>query len=95
MPKYNSYPLKASPETGDTILIYDSTNQKNKQTYFSSFFSWALSNIRTSNFSNLQTAAKTLEGSINEVKNTADSVTSYVALTSGQINTLKALVDDD
>lgn len=92
MPKYNTYPFKTSPESGDTVLIYDATNQKNKQTYFSNFLTWLVTEIRSFSFTFLQTSSKTIEGSINEVKSTADSTASYVALTQAQINLLIGLL---
>ena len=73
MPKYNSYPFKASPENSDTVLIYDATNNKNKQTYFSNFLNWVITGIRSATFSNLTTTSKTIEGAINEVKALASS----------------------
>lgn len=95
MPKYNTYPFKTLPEAGDTVLIYDATGHKNKQTYFSNFLSWIISGIRSATLSNLTTTTKTLEGSINEVKSNTDSITNYATLTTDQINALKALLNDD
>ena len=94
MPKYNTYPFKTSPDAGDTVLIYDTTGRANKQIYFSNFISLVISSIRSATFSNLTTTTKTLEGAINEVKSTADSVNSYAVLTTAQINTLKALPNE-
>lgn len=109
MARYNSYPFKTSPENGDTVLIYDATNNKNKQTYFSNFLNWIVDGIRLVTFSNLTTTSKTIEGSINEVKTLASStdttlsvsgksadakaVGDAITLTSSEISTLTGLLD--
>lgn len=93
MPKYNSYPFKTSPESGDTVLIYDATNNKNKQTYFSNFLSWIVTNIQAATFSGFHTSSKTLEGAVNEIKDSADAANAYIALTQTQKNTIKDLLN--
>jgi len=92
MARYNSYPFKTSPENGDTVLIYDATNNKNKQTYFSNFLNWIVDGIRLVTFSNLTTTSKTIEGSINEVKTLASSTDSTLSV-SGKSADAKAVGD--
>lgn len=92
MARYNSYPFKTSPENGDTVLIYDATNNKNKQTYFSSFLNWIVDGIRLVTFSNLTTTSKTIEGSINEVKTLASSTDSTLSV-AGKSADAKAVGD--
>lgn len=92
MARYNSYPFKTSPENGDTVLIYDATNNKNKQTYFSNFLNWIVDGIRLVTFSNLTTTNKTIEGSINEVKTLASSTDSTLSV-AGKSADAKAVGD--
>lgn len=92
MARYDSYPFKTSPENGDTVLIYDATNNKNKQTYFSNFLNWIVGEIRLVTFSNLTTTSKTIEGSINEVKTLASSTDSTLSV-SGKSADAKAVGD--
>lgn len=93
MARYNSYPFKTSPENGDTVLIYDATNNKNKQTYFSNFLNWIVDGIRLVTFSNLTTTSKTIEGSINEVKTLAISTDSTLSV-AGKSADAKAVGDE-
>lgn len=93
MAKYNTYPHKNAPESGDTILIYDTTNDANKQIYFTVFWNWLLNLIRTTTLSNFATTSKTIEGAVNEVKQTADTTASYANLTQAQVESLIALLN--
>ena len=67
MAKFNEYPVKATPEDNDTLMLYDAATKSNKLSPFSGIWNWIVGKLTNAVISNLQTNNKTVLGAINEL----------------------------
>lgn len=67
MAKFNEYPVKATPEDNDTLMLYDAATKSNKLSSFSGIWNWIVGKLANAVISNLQTNNKTVLGAINEL----------------------------
>lgn len=67
MPKFNEYPTEATPTDDDTMLIFENTSKKNKQTPFSGLWNWMVGKLTNAVIDKLTTENKTVFGAINEL----------------------------
>ena len=68
---WTNYLKKSLPEDNDGLMLCDSSDGKNKQVLFSSFWNWITKKLNEAQLANLQTTNKTLIGAVNELKNGA------------------------
>lgn len=89
MAKFNEYPVKATPEDNDTLMIYDAAAKANKLSPFSGIWNWMVGKLTNAAIANLQTNNKTVLGAINELNsklNTkADNANAYRLKTFGTV----------
>lgn len=71
MAKFNEYPVKATPEDADTLMLYDAASKSNKLSPFSGIWNWIVGKLTNAVISNLQTNNKTVLGAINELNSKA------------------------
>lgn len=67
MAKFNEYPVKATPEDADTLMLYDTASKTNKLSPFSGIWNWMVNKLTNAVINNLQTSNKTVLGAINEL----------------------------
>lgn len=67
MAKFNEYPVKATPEDADALMLYDAATKSNKLSPFSGIWNWIVEKLTNAVISNLQTNSKTVLGAINEL----------------------------
>ena len=92
MPKFNEYPTEATPTDDDTMLIFENTSKKNKQTPFSGLWNWMVGKLTNAVIDKLTTENKTVLGALNElnsksfkVSNTVSDVTQLDEMSKTQI----------
>lgn len=71
MAKFNEYPVKATPEDADTLMLYDAASKTNKLSPFSGIWNWIVGKLTNAVIGNLQTNNKTVLGAINELNSKA------------------------
>lgn len=71
MAKFNEYPVKATPEDNDTLMLYDAASKTNKLSPFSGIWNWMVNKLTNAVINNLQTSNKTVVGAINELNSKA------------------------
>lgn len=67
MAKFNEYPVKATPEDADTLMLYDAASKANKLSPFSGIWNWMVNKLTNAVINNLQTSNKTVVGALNEL----------------------------
>lgn len=67
MAKFNEYPVKATPEDADTLMLYDAATKSNKLSPFSGIWNWMVNKLTNAVINNLQTSNKTVVGALNEL----------------------------
>lgn len=67
MAKFNEYPVKATPEDADTLMLYDAASKTNKLSPFSGIWNWMVNKLTNAVINNLQTSNKTVVGALNEL----------------------------
>ena len=72
MAKFNEYPTEATPTDDDTLLMFENTSKKNRQTPFSGVWNWIVKKLTDAVISNLQTENKTVIGALNELNSKAN-----------------------
>lgn len=82
MPKFDEYPTEATPTDDDTMLIFENTSKKNKQTPFSGLWNWMVGKLTDAVIDNLTTESKTVFGAINELNSKIS--TEYYNIPAGQ-----------
>lgn len=71
MAKFNEYPVKATPEDADTLMLCDTASKTNKLSPFSGIWNWIVGKLTNAVIGNLQTNNKTVLGAINELNSKA------------------------
>lgn len=67
MPKFNEYPTETTVTDDDTMLIFENTSKKNKQTPFSGLWNWMVGKLTNAVIDKLTTNNKTVLGALNEL----------------------------
>lgn len=71
MAKFNEYPVKATPEDADTLMLYDTASKTNKLSPFSGIWNWMVNKLTNAVINNLQTSNKTVVRALNELNSNA------------------------
>lgn len=74
MAKFNEYPVKATPEDADTLMLYDAASKTNKLSPFSGIWNWMVNKLTNAVINNLQTSNKTVVGALNELNSNAQKI---------------------
>ena len=89
---WTKYNKKSLPEDSDALMLCDSSDGKNKQVLFSSFWNWVAKKLNEAQLANLQTTNKTLIGAVNELNSNPTIKYAKVYGTSLTIKNVRAAV---
>lgn len=89
---WTNYIKKSLPEDSDALMLCDSSDGKNKQVLFSSFWNWVAKKLNEAQLANLQTTNKTLIGAVNELNSNPTIKYAKVYGTSLTIKNVRAAV---
>ena len=89
---WTNYLKKSLPEDNDALMLCDSSDGKNKQVLFSSFWNWVAKKLNEAQLANLQTTNKTLIGAVNELNSNPTIKYAKVYGTSLTIKNVRAAV---
>lgn len=81
MAKFNEYPVKATPEDADTLMLYDAASKINKLSPFSGIWNWMVNKLTNAVINNLQTSNKTVVGALNELNSNSFPYRNITSLT--------------